>query len=346
MKNAVPLVVLLSAAGFGAADAPRASAQHDTLPPVGVELVQIDAVVTDNQGRPVSGLTKADFEVREDGKAQELSVFSVEGRPEAEVMAAGTAVAPPEPPSRAALTAPPALKVRGRQIVIAVDDLHMAPTNLVSARAALLRFVDDQLATDDEVALVTTSGTVGLSQELTGDRTALRRAISRLNLLQERRAETDEVPHLTEYQAEQIDRGDPEAVRVAVQEILQANGDLDEQRAGLQAAQLARRMDELEQQIRDLRRSRRNVDELHRCERELHYDVLVSPTLTCDLPLVEEEETPEYRARMTSRVRPFNWLGWPSATTRDGVMFSGRSDATVLAAALAWERELPPVAIA
>ena len=82
-----------------------------------------------------------------------------------------------------------------------------------------------------------------------------------------------------------------------------------------------------------------------RCERELHYDVLVSPTLTCDLPLVEEEETPEYRARVTSRVRPFNWLGWPSATTRDGVMFSGRSDATVLAAALAWERELPPATI-
>jgi Asp-tRNA(Asn)/Glu-tRNA(Gln) amidotransferase A subunit family amidase len=79
-----------------------------------------------------------------------------------------------------------------------------------------------------------------------------------------------------------------------------------------------------------------------RCARELLYDVLVAPTLPCELPLVEEEETPEYRARITATVRPFNWLGWPSATTRDGVMFSGRSDATVLAAALAWERELPP----
>ena len=75
-----------------------------------------------------------------------------------------------------------------------------------------------------------------------------------------------------------------------------------------------------------------------RCERELHYDVLVAPTLSCELPLVEEEETPEYRARVTANVRPFNWLGWPSATTRDGVLFSGRSDATVLAAALAWEQ--------
>ena len=78
-----------------------------------------------------------------------------------------------------------------------------------------------------------------------------------------------------------------------------------------------------------------------RCAGELHYDLLVGPTLACDLPLVEEEETPDYRARVTGAVRPFNWLGWPSATTRDGVMFSGRSDATVLAAALAWEQELP-----
>ena len=70
----------------------------------------------------------------------------------------------------------------------------------------------------------------------------------------------------------------------------------------------------------------------------------MAPTLPCELPPVEEEETPEYRARITATVRPFNWLGWPSATTRDGVMFSGRSDATVLAAALAWERELPPAA--
>lgn len=78
-----------------------------------------------------------------------------------------------------------------------------------------------------------------------------------------------------------------------------------------------------------------------RCARELHFDVLAGPTLSCELPSVEEVETPEYRQRVTANVRPFNWLGWPAATTRDGVHFTGRDDATVLAAALAWEQGLP-----
>ncbi len=51
--------------------------------------------------------------------------------------------------------------------------------------------------------------------------------------------------------------------------------------------QVGRRMDELEQQIRDLRRSRRNVDELHRCERELH-----------DLSLMTQESPESMRARI------------------------------------------------
>ena len=51
--------------------------------------------------------------------------------------------------------------------------------------------------------------------------------------------------------------------------------------------QVGRRMDELEQQIRDLRRSRRNVNELHRCEREMH-----------DLMLMSHETPESLRARI------------------------------------------------
>jgi VWFA-related protein len=240
-----PQGALLSILILGGALAARAAgpqAVQSTLPPVGVELVQVDVVVTDNEGRPVAGLTAADFDVREDGKPQAVAYFGAEGRAEDAVPA--PALSKPLPLAEViaapARPAPPRSAVR--QIVLAVDDLHIAPANMVAARAALKKFVDEQVDDDDRIALVTTGGSTGLSQELTRDREDLRRAIDRLSLIQQRRAQFDGVPHLSEYQAELIDRGDPEAIRVAVQEILHANPDLGEDLARLQAYQRAQSM--------------------------------------------------------------------------------------------------------
>ena len=236
------LLSILILGGALAARAAAPQAAQSTLPPVGVELVQVDVAVTDKDGRPIAGLTAADFEVREDGKPQAVAYFGVEGRTEDAVPA--PALSKPLPPAEViaapARPAPPRSSVR--QIVLAVDDLHIAPTNMVAARAALKKFVDEQVDEDDRVALVTTSGSTGLSQELTRDREDLRRAIDRLSLIQQRRVRFDGVPHLSEYQAELIDRGDPEAIRVAVQEILHANPDLGEDLARLQAYQRAQSM--------------------------------------------------------------------------------------------------------
>jgi len=48
---------------------------------VGVDLVHFAVVVTDRQGKPVSGLSAADFEIRERGQLQEVKFFA-EGDPE------------------------------------------------------------------------------------------------------------------------------------------------------------------------------------------------------------------------------------------------------------------------
>jgi Asp-tRNA(Asn)/Glu-tRNA(Gln) amidotransferase A subunit family amidase len=87
--------------------------------------------------------------------------------------------------------------------------------------------------------------------------------------------------------------------------------------------------------------SQRDLDEYERvCELELSHDILINPTIPCELPPVAEPETFELRLRMTPYTRAFNHLGWPSCTTRDGLMISGRDDTTVLAAALAWEETM------
>ena len=46
---------------------------------VSTHLVLVDAVVTDKQGKAISGLHSADFEIEENGKAQRISTFSAPG---------------------------------------------------------------------------------------------------------------------------------------------------------------------------------------------------------------------------------------------------------------------------
>ena len=125
--------------------------------------------------------------------------------------------------------------------MLAVDDLHTAAGNLAAAKAAMNRFVDEQVSPDDFVALVTTSGSVGVYQDFTRDPRALHRAIDRVTSRYVP-VEPGGTPYLSEYQAELIDRGDVEALRVAVQEILQTEDYRGETGAREQAYTQARRM--------------------------------------------------------------------------------------------------------
>ena len=104
--------------------------------------------------------------------------------------------------------------------MLAIDDVHMEFESMVRMRKALERFLEEDLRDEDQVALVTTSGTSALSQEFTNDRAALLRVLSRLSP-QGRRVDWASVPRITDYQAELIEGGDVMALDAAVQEILQ-----------------------------------------------------------------------------------------------------------------------------
>ena len=102
--------------------------------------------------------------------------------------------------------------------MLAIDDVHMEFESLVRVRKALERFLDEDLRPEDQVALVTTSGASALSQEFTSDRAILRQTLSRLSA-QGRRPDWRNV-HITEYQAEMIEAGDPMALAAAIQEVM------------------------------------------------------------------------------------------------------------------------------
>jgi len=231
---------LLLAPAAPAQEPPAPSGQRPpatpTLPPVRTELVQLDVVVTGKDGRGVPGIAPGEFEILEDGKPQTLSHFAVEARPGLRTEEA----APPPAELAPSAAAPPAERHR-RLFVLAVDDLHTAPGNIAPARKALTRFVDEQISSDDLVALATTSGTTGVFQDFTRDKDALHRAVARVQSRYQP-VEPGGTPYLSEYQAELIDRGDAEALRVAVQEILQTEDYLGDVGAREQAYAQARRM--------------------------------------------------------------------------------------------------------
>jgi len=92
-----------------------------------VDLVDIDVVVTDDDGKPVMGLKQDEFEVREDGKRVELKTF--------------VPVAASEDTSAA------------RSMVILLDDVTM-PTETVNAVRALATYLALQARPIDDVSVI------------------------------------------------------------------------------------------------------------------------------------------------------------------------------------------------
>ena len=92
-----------------------------------VDLVDVDVVVTDDDGKPVTGLKKDDFDVREDGKPVELKTF----------VPVATSEDSTEP----------------RSMVILLDDVTM-PTETVNAVRALATYLALQARPIDDVSVI------------------------------------------------------------------------------------------------------------------------------------------------------------------------------------------------
>ncbi len=135
-------------AGFASVASVRAQAPGEqkpayVLPPVSVEFVRLDVVVTDKGGHPLTGLAREDFAVFEDGQLQTLAQFEAYGR--------RLPGMPPAPstPAVAAAAEEPARPRPPRYLVLAVDDFHIEFGNLIRAKKALTRFVEEDVGPED-----------------------------------------------------------------------------------------------------------------------------------------------------------------------------------------------------
>ncbi len=134
-----------------------------------VDLVQVDAVVTDSAGRHVPDLTKDDFQVLQDGKPQKITHFSyVSGE-----WPGG------KPPAPSSARQPVRADVR-RAVVVVIDEYDLTITDFLPMQQALSRYVDQFLQPGDLIALIRTSGGSGALQQFTSDRELLRLAVRRM----------------------------------------------------------------------------------------------------------------------------------------------------------------------
>jgi len=206
------LCLVLSAASAHAQQQqnnPTSSQEADDILRIRTELVQTDVLVLDKQGRFVDNLARDQFELKVDGKPQAISFFERvrTGTADEEAQLAAARGLASASTARGAPVIGPV--DRGRTIFFFIDDVHLSADSLGRARKVVLRFIDEEMSANDDVAIASASGQIGFLQQLTNNKAVLRAAVARLGYKQYVQTR-GEFPDISEYQAftieEQNDR--------------------------------------------------------------------------------------------------------------------------------------------
>jgi len=158
--------------------APAPTVDTQPVPPVTfraeIEYVEVDAVVTDERGNLVKGLTREDFDVYEDGKPQKVSFFSQVVIPVDRLDRFVNEARPIVPDVRSN-----ARPFEGRIYVLLLDNRHTGALRSALVKRAAHDFVDKYLGANDVAAVIHTSGSTDASQEFTSDPRLLHASIDR-----------------------------------------------------------------------------------------------------------------------------------------------------------------------
>ncbi len=134
-----------------------------------VRLHNLDVVVTDRQGKSVSGLTKDDFVILENGAPQEVTNFSAYGESEGSARSAAPA-AQAEARAEARATAP-------RKFIFFIDELALHPSSRNKLLKNAVNLMKSSMQPGDTAAVVRPIGDRNVAQEFTSDPKAIEKAI-------------------------------------------------------------------------------------------------------------------------------------------------------------------------
>src|SRR5258707_8616794 len=166
------------------------------------QLEGVDVSVKDKSGNPIKGLKPANFNIAEDGKKQDIKVFTYQELEE---------TANPEPgPAKAAAPAPRApdvpatpsapvvksvtanqiapskpgeVKYKDRRLMVMFFDMTSMPIqDQVRAQTAAKKFITSQMTASDLMAVMSFSTEMKVLQDFTDDKDALQKTVKKLNV--------------------------------------------------------------------------------------------------------------------------------------------------------------------
>jgi VWFA-related protein len=151
------------------------------------ELVLVNVVARDKQGKPITDLKQGDFTIMEDGKAQKISSFDFENLdttplPTNPGPAQQTANGPATPTKPILTTKDADQALSNKRVIVLFFDLtSMAPDEIERSMQAARKYVQTKMTSADLIAIVTLASSLRLDQDFTGDQAQLLRVLNRFS---------------------------------------------------------------------------------------------------------------------------------------------------------------------
>ena len=168
MKRTLALILGFVVLPLAAQKQPAEPEQPKLVESIDVRVINVDVVVTDRRGNAVTGLTKDDFEIFENGTKKTISNFyEVEGS-----KAKNIAVEVPGEPAATTAIAPPKDEINEnlkRRIIFYVDNLSLAPFNRNRVFQQMKEFAKSAMRPGDEAMIATYNRSMKIRVPFTRD---------------------------------------------------------------------------------------------------------------------------------------------------------------------------------
>jgi len=144
-----------------------------------IRVINVDVVVTDRSGNPVTGLTKGDFELFENGRRKEVSNFLEIN--ERAARGADVSSAQAAPGGRADEDVRTPRVSERRHLILFIDNTSLQPMNRNRVLAAMTSFVETTMRGDDEAMVVSWNPGLKENLALTHDRAQVLAALQTMS---------------------------------------------------------------------------------------------------------------------------------------------------------------------